>query len=119
VPVNYQTIGIIDPDLDSLNLYEFSLQEFGYKVMTFLTPQSLLEYLHTFPYLIGFLIIEYKMPRMTGCELAIEVNAINQDIKMVFLTGYDNIVNNKFQLEIIKKPITLTRLLKLVEKYMK
>ena len=117
--VNYQTIGIIDPDIDLLNLYEFSLQEFGYRVISFLTPQSLLEYLHTSPNQIGFLIIEYKLPHMTGCELAKEVHSIDPKIKMAFITGYDNIVNNKLQLEIIKKPIKLTRLLKLVKKYMK
>ena len=50
--------------------------------------------------------MEYKMKHMTGCEVAGEVNSINPRIKMAFVTGYDNIVNNKLELEIIKKPIT-------------
>jgi DNA-binding NtrC family response regulator len=115
--VYYQTIGIIDPDIDLSNLYVFSLQEFGYKVISFITPQFLLEYLHTYPNQIGLIIIEYKMPYMTGCELANEIHSLDPKIKMVFVTGYDNIINNKLKLEIIKKPIKLTQMLKLVKKY--
>ena len=59
------------------------------------------------------------MKNMTGCQLANQVNSINPEIKMVFVTGYDDIVNNTLELEVIKKPITLTRLLKLVKKYLK
>ena len=42
---------------------------------------------------------------MTGCEFANKINTINSRIKMAFVTGYDNIVNNKLGLEIIKKPV--------------
>jgi len=92
--------------------------EFGYSVKSFSNPQSLLDYVKSYPNEIGFLIIEYRMNHMTGCQLANQVNSINPAIKMVYVTGYDNIVNNTLQLEIIKKPITLTRLLKLVKKYL-
>jgi two-component SAPR family response regulator len=54
---------------------------------------------------------------MTGCELANKVNSIDSKIKMAFVTGYHDIINNQLQLEIVLKPITLTCMLKLLKKY--
>ena len=58
------------------------------------------------------------MKHMTCCEVSKEVNSINSTIKMLFVRGYDNIINNKFKLEVKKKPVILTQILKLVKKYM-
>ncbi|HET7644376.1 MAG TPA: response regulator [Nitrososphaeraceae archaeon] len=115
---DYETVAILDEDTDILNLYTFSLSEFGFSVKGFFNHESLLEYIRNYPNEIGFLIMEYKMKHMTGCDLAKQVNSKNPKIKMAFVTGYDNIVNNKLQLEVIKKPIKLTQMLKLVKKYM-
>ncbi|MGE0242848.1 MAG: hypothetical protein AB7F53_05165 [Nitrososphaeraceae archaeon] len=117
--LNYQNIAVLEPDLDILNLYEIFLHEFGYSFKGFTNPRSLLEYLHSEPKQIGFLIIEYKLGgSITGCEIADKVNSIDSKIKMAFLTGYTDIVNNRLKLEIIMKPISITRLLKLVKRYM-
>jgi DNA-binding NtrC family response regulator len=116
--LNYQTIAVLDPDPDLLFLYEISLHEFGYDFKGFSNPHSLLEFLHDTPNSIRLLVIEYKIPQMTGCELADKVNSIDSQVKMVFVTGYQDIINNNLNLEIVRKPITLTRMLKLVKKYM-
>jgi two-component SAPR family response regulator len=58
------------------------------------------------------------MPQMTGCELANQINKINSKIKMVFVTGYDNIINNTLNLEIFKKPLTVPQIIEVVNKYM-
>ena len=116
---DYETVAFLDYDTEILNFYTFSLTEFGYSVKDFTAPESLLKYVQNYPNDIGFLIIEYKMKHSTGCVVAGEVNIINSQIKMAFITGYDDIVNNKLDLEIIKKSITLTRMLKLVKKYLK
>jgi two-component SAPR family response regulator len=55
---------------------------------------------------------------MTGCELANQISAINPKIKMVLLTAFDDIVNNALNLEIVKKPITISRILEIVDQYM-
>ena len=55
------------------------------------------------------------MSQMTGCELANQISAINPKIKMVLITAYDDIVNNALNLEIIKKPITLNRIVETVK----
>lgn len=54
---------------------------------------------------------------MTGCELANQIHAITPKIQMVLITAYDDIVNNALNLEIIKEPITLNRILKKIEQY--
>ena len=115
---DYETIAILDLDTDILDLYSISLYEFGYSVKEFSNPESLLEYVQTHPNEIKFLIMEYKMKDITGCELANKINTINPRIKMAFVTSYDNIISNNLELEIIKKPIKLAHLLKIVRKYM-
>ena len=95
---NYETIAILESDTDTSNLYSISLYEFGYSVKKFSNPESLLEYVQSNPSDIGFLIMEYEMKHMTGCEVASEVNSINPRVKMAFVTGYDGIMNNKLEL---------------------
>jgi hypothetical protein len=55
--------------------------------------------------------------KLTGCQLADILNSINPKFKMVFVTGYHDILKNRLGLEIIIKPITLTHLLRLVQRY--
>jgi len=55
------------------------------------------------------------MSQMTGCELANQISAINPKIKMVLITAFDDIVNNALNLEIVKKPITLNRIVETVK----
>ncbi len=55
---------------------------------------------------------------MTGCELANQIVEINPKIKMVLITAYDDIVNNALNLEIVKKPITISKIMEIVKKYM-
>ena len=83
---DHEAVAILDNDTDVLNLYTLSLHEFGYSVKGFTTPESLLDYVRSYPTEIGLLLIEYKMKHMTGCELSNEINSINSQIKMVFLT---------------------------------
>jgi two-component SAPR family response regulator len=54
---------------------------------------------------------------MTGCELANQIVEINPKIKMVLITAYDDIVNNALNLEIVKKPITISKIMEIVKKY--
>jgi DNA-binding NtrC family response regulator len=116
--LNYQNIAVLEPDLDILNLYEISLHEFGYSFKGFTNTRSLLQYLDSNTQQIRFLLMEYKLDNITGCELADRIHLIDSNIKMAFVTGYSDIINNKLNIEIVMRPITLTRMIKLVKKYM-
>jgi CheY-like chemotaxis protein len=52
-------------------------------------------------------LIDYKMPRITGCELANKIADINPGIKMVLITAVNDIIKNKLNLELIHKPLRL------------
>ena len=85
--------------------------------MGFTNPLFIIDYISDNPNQIKLVLIDYKMSKMTGCELANQIHAINPKIQMVLITAYDDIVNNAFNLEIIKKPITLNRILEKIEQY--
>jgi two-component SAPR family response regulator len=58
------------------------------------------------------------MPPMQGCELSNKISKINPNVKMVLITAYDNITHNDLNLEIVKKPITNTKLLEVIHRYL-
>jgi DNA-binding NtrC family response regulator len=111
-------IAVIDDEEDIVKLFTDVIQINGYFVMGFTNPPFLIEYTREFPDRIGLILIDYRMPEMTGCELANQIVAINPKIKMILITAYDDIVNNALNLEIVKKPITISKILEIVNQYM-
>ena len=63
-------------------------------------------------------LIDYKMPQITGYELANKIADINPRIKMVLLTAINDIINNKLNVELTHKPLRMYQLLHIVAKYM-
>ena len=110
-------IAVIDDEEDIVKLFTDVIQMNGYFVMGFTNPRFLIDYTREFPDRIGLILIDYRMPQMTGCELANQIVAINPKIKMILITAYDNIVNNALNLEIVKKPITISKILEIVNQY--
>ena len=55
---------------------------------------------------------------MQGCELSNKISLLNPKIKMVLITAYNDIINNELNLEIVKKPITNTRLVEIIHHYL-
>ena len=111
-------IAIMDNDEDTVNLFTDVIQMNGYIVIGFENPYFLIDYINENPEQLEFIIIDYRMPQMTGCKLANQINKINPNIKMVFVTGYDNIINNTLNLEIFKKPLTVSQIIEIVNKYL-
>jgi two-component SAPR family response regulator len=50
-------------------------------------------------------------------ELANEIAAINPKLKMILLTAYDKVTNNSLNLEIVKKPVTINKILQIIQQY--
>ena len=109
----------MDNDEDTGNLFTDVINMQEYVVIGFENPYYLIDYINEYPEQLKFIIIDYKMPQMTGCELANQIHAINPKIRMAFVTGYDNIVNNTLNLEIFKKPLTVPKIIEVVNKYMR
>lgn len=111
------TIAVVDYDVDSLNLFTEVIQENGYIVVGFTNPYFLIGYIHEHDQ-IKFILLDYKIPEMTASELANKIHAIDPNIKMAFVTGYDHIMYNTLNLEIYRKPLSLRQLIDIVNSYM-
>ncbi|HET8794194.1 MAG TPA: response regulator [Nitrososphaeraceae archaeon] len=113
-----ESVAIVDDEKDMVTLFTELLQENGYNTKGFTDPLSFLEYIHQYPYEFQFIILDYRMSPMKGCELANETVKINPTIKMVLVTAYDDIIKNTLHLEIVKKPLYIHQILELVKRYM-
>jgi DNA-binding NtrC family response regulator len=116
--LSYSAVCIVDDELDWVKLFTELIHNNGYQVKGFTDPLFSLDYIQKHPEEFGLIILDYKMPLMQGCELSSKISEINPKIQMIILTAFSQIVNNKINLEILKKPITLNRLLEIVHKYM-
>jgi DNA-binding NtrC family response regulator len=117
VNTSSELIAVVDDEEDIVSLFTEALQVNGFFVVGFTNPLFIIDYIHDNPDQIELILIDYKMSQMSGCELANQIYTINPQIKMVLLTAYNDVVNNALDLDVIKKPITLSQLVKTVKQY--
>jgi CheY-like chemotaxis protein len=116
---DYQAIAVVDDDKYTVNLFTELLRESGYDVFGFTNPLVLLDYIHHHNNQFRLVLIDYKMPQITGCELANKITDINSRIEMVLITASVNdIIKNNLNLELILKPLRMHQFLDIVAKYM-
>jgi CheY-like chemotaxis protein len=116
--LQYKSIAVVDDEEDNVTLFTVVLKENGYHTKGFTNPLMALDYICKHPTEFGLIILDYKMSPMQGCELSKKISKSNANIKMVILTAYDNIINNDLKLEIVKKPITNTKILEIIYHYL-
>ena len=107
----------MDDEEDNVTLFTKVIQDTGHKVKGFTSPIIILDYIHKHPDEFGLIMVDYRMSPMQGSELASKISAINPKIKMILITAYDDIPNNDLNLEIVKKPITLSKLVQIIQQY--
>lgn len=112
------SIAIIEDEDDILTLFTEIIRKHGYSVIGFTNPSSFVEYLRIHRHMIDLLLIDYKLPQMTGCDLAKKIIEIDPTIKMILITAYNDIVNNTLNLELIHKPIKINELVQIINRYM-
>ena len=110
-------IAVVDDDEYTLNLFTEVINMDGYTVIGFENPQLLIDYISENPKQLQFVVIDYRMPQMTGCELANRIHTLNPRIQMVFITAYIDIINNSLNLEIFRKPLSIHKIIDIVYKY--
>jgi DNA-binding NtrC family response regulator len=113
------SIAIVEDEEDILTLFTEIIRENGYPVIGFVNPNSFVEYLRIHRDEIDLILIDYKLPQMTGCELAKKIVEIDPRIKMILITAYDDIGNNTLNLELIRKPIKIIELVQIINRYMR
>ena len=91
------------------------MQENGYSVTVFTNPIIALEHLLNHPNKYELVISDYRMHYLNGCEFGIKVKELNKNITVILISAYDNIEDsNKLNFELLRKPVTLQKLLDIV-----
>lgn len=101
---------IVDDDPDVCEYLQKFLSKDGYDVTTVANPGQVLDELKNKPYQI--IILDLKMPGMSGEELLRRIRAIDSDICIIIYTGYptvDSAVDTMKQqvFDYIKKPFNI------------
>ncbi|HPQ41099.1 MAG TPA: response regulator [bacterium] len=101
---------IVDDDPDVCEYLHKFLSKDGYDVTTVANPTQVLDELKNKPYQI--IILDLKMPGMSGEELLRRIRAIDSDICIIIYTGYpsvDSAVDTMKQqvFDYIKKPFNI------------
>jgi two-component system, OmpR family, response regulator ChvI len=79
---------IVDDDADILTTYKKGLEESGlFEVDTFTDPEETLSNFKNGLY--DFLIIDIRLPKIDGFELYDKMKAIDNKVKICFITAYE------------------------------
>jgi DNA-binding NtrC family response regulator len=107
-------IVVVDDESDLVFMFKVTLEMNGYNVIGFTSPIEALEYIKKNHDKCALLITDYRMPEINGCELAKTIKEIDEKINIIIITAYENIIEDTFGFELIKKPISTTKLLEVV-----
>ena len=77
---------VVDDDADVLRSSRFLLETDGFEVRTFRSGEALLNTLTSGG--VDCLVIDYRLPRMTGIELASALRTRKIDAPIILITGY-------------------------------
>jgi DNA-binding response OmpR family regulator len=92
---------IVDDDPDILTTYKKGLEESGlFEVDTFTDPEETLSNFKSGLY--DFLIIDIRLPKMDGFELYDKMKAIDNKVRICFITAYE--VNYRALRQVFPEP---------------
>ncbi len=80
-------IFVVDDEQDITNSIRVGLKKKGFEVTAFLDPADALA--HYKPGAYDMLLIDIRMPKMTGFELVREIRKLDKNVRFCFLTAFD------------------------------
>ena len=111
-------IGVIDDESDLVQLFSDALKAAGFKTMGFSDPLAATKYISSHPGDFSLVLTDWRMPKMTGIELAGLISRINSDIKVVLMSAYELDQDELKEIQkddYLKKPIHIAKLLEAVK----
>jgi len=113
-----RSVLIVDDDEDILDIFEMTLLEGGYTVETALTGTEALAKAKDLKFDVA--ILDIVLPDLRGDKLALKLKKGNDDVNIIFVTGYSNMQDciNSLNIgvsDILLKPIGEEELLQAVE----
>jgi len=103
--LNTKIVLLVDDDLTVRRLVSESLQISGYRVLEAYSGRDAIAISEHHPGRIDLLLSDIVMPGMTGVELADHLKKLRPDMRIMFLSGYDQgmlVVDKGWQF--IRKP---------------
>lgn len=82
-------IMVVDDEPDLLRMIVINLQKCGFEAETFTAPLNALEYFKMNPLGFSLVMIDVRMPRMSGIELAEKILQVNPNTKIMIMTAYE------------------------------
>lgn len=92
MPRGTETILFVDDEEDIVTMRTRMLAYLGYRVLPATSPEQALGYLTKGEERIDLVITDHTMPRMTGLQLARELNAILPNLPIILCSGYSEAV---------------------------
>jgi two-component system, cell cycle sensor histidine kinase and response regulator CckA len=87
-PKPAETIVVVDDDAEVVALAADILRAAGYLVLSTVDPREALHLARTRAEPIHLLLTDVRMPLMSGRQLAEEFRSIRPDVKVLFMSGY-------------------------------
>ena len=118
-PSNKPKIAIIDDKSEMGYLYAEMLKIDGFSTTVYSESVSLLELLESNPNQYDVIISDVRMPGMNGYELSEKIIALNNFIKLLLLTAYSDVKDQKCydsNIPILLKPFQSNTLIEFVNK---
>ena len=114
------SILVVDDELDIVLIFKQALNRQGYTVFGFTDPLLALEHFKLNSSDYGLVIIDVRMPRMSGFELAANIKAIKPDAKVVFMSAFE-VSDLEFSMpgvkinDFLRKPVNVKTLVRRVK----
>jgi len=111
-----ETVLVVDDEPSDLEMAREALEGLGYQVLAAGDGSSALSIYRDFGEPVALLVTDVAMSPMNGCELAVRLAAIQQDIKVLFVSGYAGagVLRREKVLELkaafLRKPFTAEQL---------
>jgi DNA-binding NtrC family response regulator len=119
-----QSIFIIDDEFDIVSVLKQGIDKRGFRVFGFTDPYLALEHFKINSQLYGLVITDLRMPGMNGYEFIKKVKEIKPQVKVFFMTAFSindvefsRILPSVKIEEFIEKPVSLKKLVSLINKY--
>jgi DNA-binding NtrC family response regulator len=117
------SILVVDDEPSLASLFRQFLVKLGFDAISFTDPSLALEHFKQSYGKYSILLTDLRMPILSGIEMANEIRKTNSSVKIFLVTAFDDsaIVNREDYKtarieQIVKKPVRLTTLKKILEK---
>lgn len=109
-----RSIIIIDDETDLVNLFKEALEINGFDVTAFIDSIEALEHVRRNHKKYSLIISDFRMPKIDGFELCTELLNYNPNLKVILMSGYENLTYDRSRFIFLSKPILIARLVQVV-----